>query len=251
MTVHEAIKKQKESIKNRSFKEQLSFFWEYYALKTIALLLAVITVIAFVVSMVTKKEYAFTGFFFGIEAQTSSEDYLSGFARAADIDAKKYDLSVQTGPQIQMDQQISTEIYQHMEAFTAMVAAGSVDCFTGNPEIFLYYAYLGYAVDLRTVLSQQELAALRPHLYFIDAQLVREQEDADGGYADAYMQHADPTKPEEMTDPVPVAVSLDAASNDFLGSYRFTGTNLIGICQSSEHHENALAFLRHCLSLAS
>lgn len=249
MTIREAIKQQKKSIKKRTPKEQLSFFWEYYGIRTVCLLLAAVVLIAFIVSMATQKDYAFTGVFFGAQSQPASEDFLNSFAQKANIDLKDYTLSVQTSPDVHMDQQISTEIYQYMETFSAMVAARSVSCFAANPDLFLYYAYMGYAVDLRTVLSQQELAALSPYLYYMDAQLVLEQENANGGYADAYQQRPDPTKPEQMADPVPVGVSLDGASDAFLESYAFTGSNLIGICSTSEYPQYAQAFLRHCLSL--
>ena len=245
MTIRESIQKQKESIKNRSLKERISYFWEYYAIKSFAALLALITVIAFLVSMATQKDYAFTGMFFGVATDSASEAYLSAFAEAAGIDTEKYLLTVQTGPEVYMDQQISPEIYQSMEAFTAMVSAQSVDCFAGNEEIFLYYAYLGYAEDLRDVLSSEELSRLSADLYYIDLQLIRDQDNSDGGYADAYMQHPDPTKPELMKDPVPVAVSLKAASQDFLSAYRFSGTSLLGICKSSAYQENAVSFLRY------
>lgn len=247
MTIQEAIKAQKKSIKNRSLKERISYFWEYYALKTIALLAALAIAIAFIVSMVTQKEYAFTGVFFGGEAMASSEEYLNTFAESAKIDLEKNQLSVQSSPDIRMNQMISPEIYQYMEAFTAMVAAKSVDCFAGNEEIFLYYAYMDYAVDLRTVLSPQELEALAPYLYYVDNKLIEMQENADGGYADAYIQRPIPTKPEDMEDPVPVGISLDAASEEFKAAYRFMGKNVIGICASSEHADNALAFIKYAL----
>ncbi len=250
MTIRESIREQEKSIKKRSFKERFSFFWEYYALKTFALLAAVIVVIAFTVSMVLQKEYAFTGMFFGAVAQPSAEDYLDHFAKTANIDQNDYTLTVQTGPDIQTDQQISTEIYQSMETFSAMVSAQSVSCFAGNCDLFLYYAYLGYAVDLRTVLSSQELADLSPYLYYMDMKLLQDQEASDGGYADAYMQRPDPTKPEQMADPVPVGISVEAASDAFRESYHFNGTNLIGICASSEYPQYAQAFFRYCLSLS-
>lgn len=248
MTIREAIKAQRETIKNRSFKERISYFWEYYALRTFAILVAAVVLIAFIVNMITQKEYAFSGVFFGGTAQASAEEYLVSFAEAAGIDEKKFQFSVQSRPDIHMNQMISPEILQHMEAFTAMVAAKSVDCFAGNPELFMYYAYMDYAVDLRTVLSPQELTQLAPYLYYMDAQLIKEQEESDGGYTDAYLQCPDPTKPEIMKDPVPVGISLEAANTDFQNAYSFFGTNLIGICASSEHIENATAFLRYCLS---
>ena len=146
-----------------------------------------------------------------------------------------------------MDQQITPEIYQSMETFTAMVAAKSVDCFAGNDDLFLYYAYMEYALDLRTVLTQEELDLLSPYLHYIDGQLIEQQENANEGYANAYSQHPDSTKPELMADPIPVAISLNTATDAFKEAYHFGEEALIGICASSEQAQNALAFLRYCL----
>ena len=53
-----------------------------------------------------------------------------------------------------------------------------------------------------------------------------------------------------MGDPIPVGISLSAATDAFHESYK-TGENaIIGICASSEHSQNALAFLRYCLDLS-
>lgn len=247
MTIREAQKEQRESIKNRSIKEKFSFFWEYYGIKTICLILAMAALIAFVISMTTKKEYAFTGVFFGAVVEESSESYLSQFGQIAGIDPEKYEISVQCHLDIQMDQQITPEIYQSMETFTAMVAAKSVDCFAGNDDLFLYYAYMEYALDLRTVLTQEELDLLSPYLHYIDGKLIEQQENANEGYASAYSQHPDSTKPELMADPIPVAISLNTATDAFKEAYHFGEEAVIGICASSEQSQNALAFLRYCL----
>ena len=249
MTIREAQKEQRESIKNRSTKEKFSFFWEYYGIKTICLILAMAALIAFVISMTTKKEYAFTGVFFGAQPQDSSDSYLEDFGKAAGVDLSKYELSTQCHLDIQMDQQITPEIYQSMETFTAMVAAKSVDCFAGNDDLFLYYAYMEYALDLRTVLTQEELDLLSPYLHYIDGKLIEQQENANEGYASAYSQHPDPTKPELMADPIPVAISLNTATDAFKEAYHFGEEAVIGICASSEQAQNALAFLRYCLNI--
>ena len=247
MTIREAIKEQEKSIKNRSFKEQVSFFWEYYGIKTICLILAAALLIAFLVTMITKKEYAFTGVFFGAQSQATSQSYLEEYGKSAGIDLNQYELTMQCHPDIQMQQQITQEIYSSMETFTAMVAAKSVDCFAGNPELFLYYAYMEYAVDLRSVLSQAELEQLSPYLHYIDGELIRQQEAADGGLTDAYFQRPDSTKPELMTDPIPVGISLKAADNAFKDAYTFDENAVIGICASAPFPDNAQAFLRYVL----
>lgn len=250
MTIREAIKQQQKSIKNRSPKEQISFFWEYYGIKAIALLAAVAVGIAFIVSIITQKDYAFTGVFFGAVPQDHAEQYLSSFGTAAGIDPEKYELSAQCHLDIRMDQTVTQEIYDSMETFTAMVAAKTVDCFAGNSELFLYYAYMEYATDLRTVLSQEELAQLSPYLHYIDAKLIEQQEHADEGLADAYTQRPDSTKPELMAEPVPVGISLNAATDAFKEAYHFGEEAVIGICASSAHPENALSFLLYSLGLS-
>lgn len=250
MTIREAIKEQQKSIKNRSLKEQVSFFWEYYGIKTICLILAAAALIAFIVSMVTKKEFGFTGVFFGAAVQDNSEGYLSQFGQASGIDPEKYEISVQCHLDIQMDQQITPEIYQSMEAFTAMVAAKSVDCFAGNDDLFLYYAYMEYALDLRTVFTPEELDQLSPYLHYIDGKRIEQQENANEGYTNAYSQHPDPANPALMEDPIPVAISLNAATDAFKEAYHFGENAVIGICASSEQAQNALAFLRYCFGLS-
>lgn len=245
MTIREAISQQLKSIKNRSLKEQLSYFWEYYGIKTICLLLVLALGIAFLVTMLTRKDTVFSAVFFGADALQA--DYLTQFSQACGIDTDAYEVSVTCYPDIRMEQQITPDIYDSMQAFTAMVSARTVDAFAGNTELFLYYAYMEYAVDLRTVLTGEELERLTPCLYYIDMALIRQQEEADDGYASAYANHPDPTKPEEMTDPVPVGISLAAAGDAFGQAYAFCDDALIGICANTEQPENALSFLRYIL----
>lgn len=250
MTIFEAHKEQWKAMKDKSFKERLAYFCQYYGIQTVALVVALAVVIGFTVNLITKKDYAFTGIFFGGQTHTSAEVFLQEYAQAAGIDLKEYDLSIQSHLNIQMDQQVTQELYSSMQAFTAMVAARSVDCFAGDPDLILYYAYLEYAVDLRTVLTAEELSALAPYLYYVDRQLILQQDAANGGLADAFAQRPDPQKPELMGEPVPVAISLQAATQAFQDAYTFPGDAAICICASSEQAENALAFIRHCFALS-
>ena len=88
------------------------------------------------------------------------------------------------------------------------------------------------------------------YLHYIDGKLIEQQENSNGGYVNAYSQHPDPTKPELMADPIPVAISLNTATDAFKEAYHFGEEALIGICASSEQTQNALAFLRYCFGLS-
>lgn len=250
MTIREAISEQRKAMKDRSLKEKLSYYWEYYGIKAICLTLALVLLIVFIVSIATKKDYAFAGVFFGAAVQEGAESYLSDFSQATGIDPEKYEISVQCHLDIQIDQPITQEIYTSMQTFSAMVAAKSVDCFAGNIDLFLYYAYMEYALDLRTVLTPQELEQLSPYLHYIDGKLIEEQENDNEGLTSAYSQRPDSTKPELMTDPIPVAVDLTSATAAFSESYHFDSEAVIGICSSASSPQNALAFLRYCFDLS-
>lgn len=62
MTIRESIRSQWETIKNRSAKEKLSYLWDYYGIKAICALVALILLIAFVTNMATKKDYAYESY---------------------------------------------------------------------------------------------------------------------------------------------------------------------------------------------
>ena len=250
MTIREARKQQWEAVKNCSTKEKLLYFWEYYGIKSICLLIGIVVLIGFIVSMVTKKDYAFTGVFFGASQQDGVQQYLQEFGEVAGIDPKEYEISVQCHLDVQMDQAITQEIYDSMNAFATMVAAQSVDSFAAEQDLFFYYGYLGYAADLRTVLTDRELADLAPYVYYIDSKVLEQRNNTDDMLPEVNVNYPDPTKPEAMTDPIPVAISLSAATQAFRDNYQFHGDALIGICASASYPQNAAAFLRYCLGLS-
>ena len=249
MTIWEAKKEQWNNIKSKSFKERFSYFWEYFGIKVIALIAVAAVIVSLVISLITKKDYALTCVFFGAQPTTSSSAFMDTFAQSANIDLSEYDLSVQCHLEIQMNQQVTQEIYTSMETFSAMVAAKSLDCFAGNVDLILYYAYLEYATDLRTVFSADEIALLKPYLHYIDGKLIENQESENAGVADAYVQRPDSTKPELMADPIPVAISLEKATDAFKESYHFGEDAVISICASAPYPEHAITFLQYCLEI--
>ena len=250
MTIRESIRAQWEAVKNRSTKEKISYFWEYYGIKTVCILTAAVLLIAFIVNMVTQKEYGYTGVFFGATAQSTADTYLNNFAQAAGMDTDTYDLTVQSALDIRMDDKITDETYQAMQRFAAMVAANMVENIAADTDLFLYYSYLGYTVDLRTVLTGEQLTALEPHLHYIDGELLRQQENSEQGLTFDYGDCPDSKAPAAMTDPIPVGIDLSAATQAFHDSYIFAcDTPVIGICASSKKVGFALSFLQYTFGL--
>lgn len=250
MTIREAIKDQRKAMKNRTVAEKFSYFREYYGIRTVCLITALILLVSFCVGQLTKKDTGFHAVFFGGNPLQSSDAFLADFADAAQIDTGHFEVTVQTSLDIRMDDAVTEETYIAMQSFAAMVAAGMVDNIAADIDLFLYYSYLGYTVDLRTVLTEQQLADFAPHLCYIDAELLRQQENSETGLTFEYGQCPDPKKPELMTDPIPVAIDLLSTTPAFQSSYAFgSDTVCIGICASSERPDTARRFLQFMLAL--
>ena len=251
MTIRETIREQWKAMKDKPFKEKLSYFWDYYGIKTICILIAVAVVISFIVSIVTQKESAYLGVFFGANPTGSSSAFLEEFSQFAQIDRETYDVTIQTSLDIRMDQQVTDETYQAMQSFAAMVAASMVDNFAADKDLFLYYCYLGYTTDLRTVLTAEQLEKLAGSLHYVDGKLLQEQENAEEGLTFDYGECPDSKKPELMEDPIPVGIDVSAATEAFQESYTFANEQtVIGICIGSARQETALRFLHFAFGIA-
>ena len=186
------------------------------------------------------------GVFFGASEKGSSDTYLCDFASFAGLDSDHFDIAVQFSPSIRLGSAITEEGYQALEGFATMAGAQMVDNIAADAELFLYYSYLGYATDLRNVLSESQLTELSPNLNYIDGDLLRQYQSKEQTID--YNHFPDPKKPGAMIDPIPVGIDLSAATEDFCHTYTFTESNaVIGICSTSERMDVAVTFIRFAL----
>ena len=250
MTIRESIKSQWESIKDKSAKEKLAYFWEYYGFRTVLILCIVSLAVFFAVEIITQKEYAYTGIFFGSESQESADSYMADFARIQAIDKEEYEITVQSLLDIRLDGQVTEELYQTIATFTALVETNMVENIAAETDLFLYYSYLGYTTDLRTQLTPEQLEALVPHLIYIDAALIAEQQNTGEAPTIDYKNFPDPKDPDAMGDPIPVGIDLSAASEAFHSAYTFSSDSVaLGICSTTEKNEIAVDFIWYVFEL--
>lgn len=251
MTIREAIRAEQKSMKNRSFQEKLQYFFEYHALKLGAILLAIVVVICFVVNFVTQKDTGYNAVFFGGWAQPSVDAFMEGFSRHIDLDMENYEVTIQDLPAVRLDNGGEGAAYPTLQSFATLAAAGMVDNMAADVDLFLYYGYMGHLVDLRTVLTPQQLQALSPHLYYIDQQLLEQQAESYDGLVFEFGKCPDPKAPEAMEDPIPVGLDISAATEEFQNCYQFVGTPVMGISISSQRPETAQEFLKYCFGLSA
>lgn len=251
MAVMDEFKEERAALKNRPFKERLSYFWEYYKWYVIGIVCVVLFVGSFVHQIVTKKDTALYAVMLNastLNPLDADDPYALEYAEYADIDLNEYDIFFDTSFHISesgMDQ----NSYTSLQKLSVYTAAADLDVMITDTDSFRRYAYSYTLHDLRNFLSPEKIAELEPYFYYVDQKVVDEIETANSKLDDTYVPvYADPTKPEEMETPIPVGIYLDGNAK-LRENYYFRGEEgaaehvVMGIFCNTKRSENVLKFL--------
>lgn len=247
MPVMDEFREEREALKNGTPKQKLSYFWLYYKWYVIGGVAAIFLLVTLIHDIVTQKEDAFLGVFVNAWPQEGSEEYLQEFAENAGINAEKYSVSADSSLYYNEGTMDETSMAA-IQKLAVYVAAGEIDVMVSDPDTTRRYANGETFADLREVLSEEQLEKYEPYFYYIDMKVVADVEEhfdehiMEEDYVPVY---PDPTKPEEMEQPVPVGVYISDCQ-EFLDRYIFSDeTVILGIIINSQHQDNAIAFLEY------
>ena len=261
MAVSDEIKAQRGKIKEMSFKEKLSYFWEYYRIPFFIVTAVIILAFFLIRDIATAKPYGFYAMLINASPNTQETDLEQSFSTYADIDKAKYDCYIDTATTLNLN---STNQYDmaSIQKIMAVVAAGDLDTMVADYNSFSHYAMNDTFTDLRKVLSKDQLAKYSDDLYYVDYAVITaaENEDvssesaSDSSVASTLSSGADSSSvgtadqfvkpdPSTMTTPVPVGIILsDAAALKDADVY--TGTvPVLGITQNTSRIEEAQKFI--------
>ena len=229
MAVMDEFKEERAALKNASFKEKLSYFVDYYKWHVIISICVVAFIASFVHQIVTAKDTALYAVMLNASPLTTDNVYAEEFAEYAGIDTQEYDLLFDTS--IRITEGAMDEIsYTSIEKLGVYTAAQELDVMISDGESIQKYANSVSFYDLRDILSAEQIAKYEPYFYYVDMKLVNEIEAANSALNDTYVPvYPDPTKPEEMTEPVPVGLFLD--NNEKLQEYFY----FRGESEAAEH----------------
>lgn len=251
MAVMDEFKEERAALKNRSFKEKLSYFWDYYKWYVIGIVCAVLFVGSFVQQIVTRKDTAFYAVMLNASTMNpfeADDPYALKYAEYAGIDLNEYDIFFDTSFHIS-ESGMDENSYTSIQKLSVYTAAGDLDVMITDTDSFNKYAY-GYTFhDLRDFLSAEQIAELEPYFYYADRKVADEIDAANSTFDDTYVPvYADPTKPEDMEDPIPVGIYLDDCPK-LRDNYYFRGEEgaaehiVMGIYCNTERTENVMKFL--------
>lgn len=241
MPVMDEFKEERAALKNGTPKQKITWFFDYYKWYVVFGAAALIFAAAFLYQTVTGKDTAF----YCMLLNASACDYPAGsentdaFAAYAGIDTGKYDIIYDSYAQSAagIDYYTAQQILIH-------VTAAEVDVMVSDNASLLQYAYMGDFYDLRDLLNAEQLEKYGASFYYIDGTVMEEIEaarkDYDPGYAPVY---GDPGHPENMQDPIPVGLFLQAEC-PLLQAYLFPGDNpAVSVLINTKHPETASLFI--------
>ena len=246
MPVMDEFKKEREALKHGTLKEKFSYFMDYYKWHAIIAVAAIAFIISLAVQILNQKDTAlYAAMINGLELE-SSEEYKQSFAEYASLDLEKNEILFDTTVRISSDDAYSydRESMASKEKLMVYIASGEVDVFVTAPDVLELYAYNSFFLDLRTLLSPEQIAAYEPYFYYIDQTIADElkaaQDALDLDYAPVF---PDPTDPASITSPIPIVINLKD-SYSFRESYYYASEELVvGVVANSKRPETALSFI--------
>ena len=228
MPVYDEYKDVRESIKDKPFKEKMAYFWYYYKIHTIVGIFLLILLAVFIKDRVNNKEYAYTCTLVNAVPVNEATGFMDEFVATTDIDTSKYIAYLDDQVQFSFEGYDQTSMAM-MQKFVAMVYAGDIDNVVMEHDLFTNYANNEAFIDLRTVLTPEEIEKYEDYFFYIDYDnLGNESPDFEAvasGNTEELVKHdeVDRKSTEGMSNPVPVGIFLEDELGERIKSVGFYG----------------------------
>lgn len=263
MAIRDEIRHQQKRLKGKGVKAHVSYFFTYYTWHTIGAICAVIAVIMLVRTFLARREQVFGAIF--LNASTTvigNEDYgqelEEGFSSYIDLDTGKYQAVVDTSAYQTPGIVVDTYDMTTSEKVGVQSIAGALDCLVADASNFYYYTCSLAMVDLREILSAEELAQYESYIYYVDmadvdayqeavnsaegaGSLMTKEEGAANEKVDAFTM----PDPDKMQEPTPVGIVVTDAPKIADSGVYTDRVAIFGFTQNSTHQENAVRFLTY------
>lgn len=213
-----------QEMRKRPRDEFMAYLWDYYSKPALIVLIVLVCIGSFIYELATKKDVVFCGMMMDAYNLHDDAPIYDDFAEYLGIDEKKEGVHFMNNlSMVSKDLQLQKE---SNELFITKTAANEVDIITLCTIQFQMYER-DLMQDLRLVLSEEQLAAVGDHVYYVDmANLVPGSTDPTG-----------------FEDPVPVGIDMNGCEK--FAEYYMPANNdcIMGICANSQYPENAAKFV--------
>lgn len=220
MALMDEFKEEREQMKTQPFKKRLAYFWEYNKLPVILVLCAVIMLSSILHHILTKKDPAlWVAMIDCLQNDTAAQEYEANLAEKLGIDTSKYEVLLDASYQVSASADVADNSLS--EALSVRVATGEIDAFVSGETFFSAYAVGDVFVDLRTVLTPEQLAYYDDSLYYIDYARIEDGTSNQFTNDLEHLSEMQPRSPETMENPVPIGIYVNP-TEEFKNSYQFS-----------------------------
>lgn len=213
MAQNKKYRKRKVWLVGDTPKEKWNFFWKYYKWNALICLIGLFVFGSIIYKSVTVPIFQMQGFLLNTEndqEDTSANELARDFIEANNIDTSlgrivlNDDWTYEPG-----NEERAKESTAGGREMLIQKQNQTLDFITGYKETMLDLAYNTFFTDISTLLSTKQLEEYKPYLLYIDQSVSEELAQAYEDKKDlSTIEIPDPTKPEEMKEPVPVLIDI-------------------------------------------
>ncbi len=239
MTIIESIRNEFKKVMERPKKERFEYFWDYFKWHAIIAVVLVAVLIYTVIGLANRKETVFTGYILNCSVTADDKAFLQDFYAYTGIDTDKQEVGFYTDLHLQKGQdQRNAEVFQRI---MAGISINDSDFIVAPPDPFRMCAYNTGRIfaDLRNFLDADALERFSDRLYYIDGAVMQQLSAPVGQAVDPEaIIYPDPRRPENMQDPIPVAIDISDRANLRDAYYYFPDTTLyLGVITNTARPE--------------
>ena len=251
MTIREQIKQQrKEVMKNGTRAEKWAYFFEYYTLHLIGVIALIAITACIIVGKAKKPQIVLNGIVlnvFDYENKDPVGDFAKAYIDYEGLKPSKYELALNSSLTFRVGKDESSQYndYETSQIILTQIGAGEIDFIISPQSAVIEYANNDVFLNLKDVLSEEDYERYEPYFLYVDRTVIKAKDELvnEGGNPDK-IPTPDPTKPEEMEDPIPVLIDVSGCSK--LDSiYNYTSETLVfGVTVKAPHQNKISSFLK-------
>lgn len=247
MPVMDEFKAEREAMKNKSFKERLLYFWDYYKWHVIGGAAGLFLLGTLIHDVLTNKDYAFYGAFINTAPLYDAEEFVDAFEAKLPLDFENEEAVLDATYYISenANNDLSVSSAQKMIIY---ISAGDVDVIATDEGTISNYALNESLFDLRTILTEEQIASYEDYFYYVDMEQIRLKTlDEANSVEPTPVDQIDPRRPDLMTEPIPVAIYVPEDSR-VLSYYLFSeGEPVLAVPVTGTNVDWSLMFIDYAL----
>ena len=246
MPVMDEFKEEREALKHGTPKEKFTYFMDYYKWHVIIAAAAIVCIASLVTQILNRRDIVFYAVMINGTELESAQEYKQAFAEYASLDLEENDIMFDTSVRLGTGDTsaYSPDVRASAEKLMVYIASSEVDVFVTEPAVVEQYAYNEFFVDLRTLLTPEQISRYEPWFYYVDQAVVEEHQAALGAMdMDRIINYPDPLDPDSMEEPIPIGIRMEdpSALKEY---YYYAGDDIvITVMVNSKRLETASSFI--------